>query len=85
MNKYTRLTHKDRCLIEYGIRSRKSIRGIGLLIGRPAKTVSEEIKRNGGLIGYYAKQAHYDRNKSNRTGYSKVKLRRSTTTGGGFN
>lgn len=72
MTKYSRLTYQDRCLIEIGIRNRKSIRAIGLLIGRPAKTVSSEIKRNGGYLGYYANQAHHEKAKSNRLGYSKI-------------
>jgi len=72
MNDYNRITKQERCLIEMGIRSGKSRRSIAARIGRPPKTVSEEIRRNGGYLGYYAVQAHYERNKSNRSGYSKI-------------
>jgi len=72
MEQYTRITKQERYLIELGIRSRKSRKQIGLSIARPTKTVSEEIKRNGGYLGYYAAEAHYKRAGSNRKGYSKI-------------
>jgi len=72
MNHYTRITEQERCLIEMGVCEGKSIRAIAKRLGRPPKTVSEEIRRNGGYLRYYAVKAHYDRNKSNRTGYSKI-------------
>lgn len=72
MNYYSRITKQERCLIEMGVRSGKSRRSIAVRIGRPPKTVSEEIRRNGGYLGYYSAQAHYERNKSNRAGHSKI-------------
>lgn len=72
MKHYTRLSKQERCLIEIGIRSRKSMRAVALMIGRPPKTVSLEIHRNGGYLGYYSAKAHYDQTKSNRKGYSKI-------------
>ena len=72
MNYYSRITKQERCLIEMGIRSGKSRRSIAARIGRPPKTVSEEIRMNGGYLGYYSAQAHYERNKSNRAGHSKI-------------
>lgn len=72
VNKYTRLTYQERILIEKGICSRKSIRTIALSIARSVKTVSYEINRNGGCLGYYSAKAHYERAKSNRLNYSKI-------------
>lgn len=72
MRKYTRLTEKERIKIENGIRSGKSNGAIAQKIDRPTKTVSQEIERNGGYLRYHAAKAHYDRNKSNREGYSKI-------------
>jgi len=59
MKKYSKLSKKKRCLIESGIKSRKSLREIGRMIDRPAKKVSAEIKRHGGKIGYYAAKAQF--------------------------
>jgi IS30 family transposase len=72
MNYYSRITKQERCLIEMGIRAGNSRRSIAVKIGRPTKTVSEEIQRNGGYLRYYAAKAHYERTKSNRIGYSKI-------------
>lgn len=72
VEKYTRITEKERCLIEQGILSRKSIRAIAKEIGRSAKAVSSEIRRNGGRERYYAKKAHSNRTTSNRKGFSKI-------------
>lgn len=72
MEKYTRLTEKERCLIQMGIRAGKGLREIGRSIGRPAKTISQEIKRNGGYYRYYAAEAHANRTISNKSGYSKI-------------
>lgn len=72
MEKYIRISEKERIMIEEGIMTRKSIRAIGREIGRSAKTVRAEIARNGGREGYYAKEAHNNRTSSNRKGYSKI-------------
>jgi IS30 family transposase len=72
MRKYTRITEQERCLIEIGIRQGKSIRAIARRLDRPAKTISAEIKRNGGYLGYYAVKAHHERRQSNKKGYSKI-------------
>jgi transposase, IS30 family len=72
MNKYSRITKQERYLIEKGICARKSKTVIAKTIGRPVKTVSEEIDRNGGYLWYYAEKAHYNRNQSNRKGHSKI-------------
>ena len=74
MEKYSKLSEKERCLIEAGIKVRKSIREIGRMIGRPAKTVSLEIKRHGGKIGYYAAKAQFcaEKAKGHRKGCSKI-------------
>jgi IS30 family transposase len=72
MKKYSRITEKERCLIEQGIRSRKSIREIARMIDRPPKTVSVEIRRNGGRQCYYAEKAHFRRSISNKRGFSKI-------------
>jgi len=74
MKKYSRINEKERCLIEAGIKTRKSIREIGRMIGRPAKTVSAEIKRHGGKIGYYAVKADFcaREGKLHRRGRSKI-------------
>lgn len=72
MNHYTRITEQERCLIEMGIRTKKSIRAIAKTVERPPKTVSQEIRRNGGYLGYYAVKAHYERAGSSRRGYSKI-------------
>ena len=72
MKKYTRLTRQDRYFIEQGVRKKWSIGRIAVSIERSKSTVSGEIKRNGGYLGYYAAQAHYERNCSNRKGDSKV-------------
>lgn len=45
MKKHSKLSEKERCLIEAGIKTRKSIREIGRMIGRPAKTVSNANSR----------------------------------------
>ena len=74
MTKYIRLTEKERCAIEQGIISRKSIRDIARGIERPAKTVSNELKRNGGKKNYYAVKAHNNRIISNKKGYSKIEI-----------
>jgi transposase, IS30 family len=72
MKHYTRITEQERYLIEKGIREGRSRRAIGKIIDRPTKTVCEEIKRNGGYLGYYAAKAHHERFKSNRDGCSKI-------------
>jgi transposase, IS30 family len=72
MKHYTRLSEQERYLIEQGIRKRESISVIARSIARPTKTISLEIKRNGGPLKYYGPKAHYERNKSNRLGYSKI-------------
>ncbi len=72
MNNYTRLTEKERLLIEMYVRENRGIREIGRLVGRPGKTISLEIQRNGGYLRYYAPQAHANRVISNREGYSKI-------------
>lgn len=72
MKKYSRITEKERYLIEYGIRNGRSMRQIAKSIERPAKTIWLEIKRNKGIIGYYAAEAHYKSSKSNKIGYSKI-------------
>jgi IS30 family transposase len=72
MNHYTRLTEKERYSIENGIRSGKPMREIARQIERPPKTVSKEINRNGGYLGYYAPKAHERSKTSNRKGYSKI-------------
>lgn len=72
MNNYSRLNQQERYLIEMGIRARKSRGAIARTIARPKKTVSLEIRRNGGYLGYYAVKAHFERTKSNRLGYSKI-------------
>ncbi len=72
MKKYSRLSKQERYLIENGVKANKSRRKIAELIGRPPKTVSAEISRNGGYLRYYAEKAHYKRTRSNRKGYSKI-------------
>lgn len=72
MNNYTRLTEKERLLIEMYVRENRGIREIGRLVGRCGKTISLEIQRNGGYLRYYAPQAHANRVISNREGYSKI-------------
>jgi transposase, IS30 family len=72
MDNYSRISYQERCLIETGVRSRKSRRAIAKSIGRPPKTVGEEIDRNGGYLGYYAAQAEFEKTRSNRAGYSKI-------------
>ena len=73
MKQYTRTNEQERYLIESGIKARMSIRAIALTIDRSAKTVSEEIGRNGGYLRYHAAKAHNDRTTSNKIGYSKIK------------
>jgi transposase, IS30 family len=73
MKQYTRITEEERRLIESGIKSRISIREIAKNIGRPPKTLSKEIQRNGGYLGYHSAQAHFNRNRSNRANYSKIR------------
>jgi transposase, IS30 family len=72
MNKYTRITKQERILIEKGICSGKSKTAIAKTIGRPTKTVSMEIDRNGGCLRYYAERADNNKKPSNREGYSKI-------------
>lgn len=72
MKKYTRLTEKERVLIDFYIRQRFSIRAIAAKIDRPVKTVALEVKRNGGWLRYCPELAHLKRNRSNRKGYSKI-------------
>jgi len=72
VNKYSRLSEKDRISIEKGINAGYSIRKIAATIDRPPKTVSQEIARNGGWYDYRAVWAHKERNKSNRFEYSKI-------------
>lgn len=72
MNKYNRLSEKDRILIEQGIDKGYSIRKIAELIGRPPKTVLLEIRRNKGWRLYRADWAHQERNGSNYAGHSKI-------------
>jgi IS30 family transposase len=48
------------------------MREIARQIERPPKTVSKEINRNGGYLGYYAPKAHERSKTSNRKGYSKI-------------
>ena len=72
MTKYTRLTKQERCLIEIGITKNKSLREIARSIGRSPKTISLEIKRNGGHFWYYAAKADTERNRSNKIGFCKI-------------
>src|SRR5271169_3424974 len=72
MTKYTRITEQERYLIESGIRAGKSMRYIALSIGRFPSSVSRELRKNGGCLGYYSKKAHAERNVSNRKGYAKI-------------
>ena len=74
MKKHIKLSEKERCLIEAGIKTRKSLREIGKWIDRPAKTVWAEIKGNGGKIGYYAVKAQFcsEKAKGHRKGSSKI-------------
>lgn len=73
MRKCIRLSKKERYLIKEGIDKRLSARAIGIVIGRPAKTVREEIKRNRGREWYDAEKADA-RNQgiSNRAGHWKI-------------
>lgn len=73
MKKYTRLTAQDRYFIELGIRNRWSTKKIAEKIDRPPSTVHREIKRNGGILGYYAPEANAKQQAlSNRLGHSKI-------------
>jgi IS30 family transposase len=72
MSYYSRITKQERCLIEMGIKKNLSRRAIAKSIERSVTSVSKEIKKNGGYLGYYAVKAHYERAGSNRAGFSKI-------------
>jgi IS30 family transposase len=48
------LTSADREEISRGLRAGESLRAIGVLLGRPASTISREVARNGGRDTYRA-------------------------------
>lgn len=52
------LTYEERCHIYAYIRSGKSLRSIGNLLGCSHTTIIREVKRNGGKRGYRGHQAH---------------------------
>lgn len=53
-----RLTEEEREEIALGLASKESYRAIGRRLGRPASTVSREVKRHGGRRRYRGLEAH---------------------------
>lgn len=68
---YTRLTFKDREEISRGLWNKESLTDIANRIERNISTVSREVSRHGGRIGYRAEDA-------NNATYFKRKLKRAT-------
>lgn len=65
--KGSHLTYEERCQIYALLKSGKSIRGIGKLLGRSHSTIIREVKRNSGGRGYRYLQA--DRLSKDRRSY----------------
>lgn len=53
MRSYSRLTQKDRFIIQKGLEEEKSLTDIAVLIGRHRSTVCREVKRNSNMKGGY--------------------------------
>ena len=58
MTQYTQLSQDERYEIYAALKSKSSISTLALELGRSRSTIYREIKRNTGLRGYRAKQAH---------------------------
>ena len=71
MSQYKRINKQERYSIEQGINERLTDEEIELRIGRPAKTIRAEIRRNGGRVWYDTEQAE-GRKRSNRKGFIKI-------------
>ncbi len=67
LKKGSHLTYEERCQIYALLKSGKSIRGIGKLLGRSHSTIIREVKRNSGGRGYRYLQA--DRLSKDRRSY----------------